>query len=91
MLEERKALLREANEAIAAQVHGFYARPWHRANSKLWCASTRVSAAITPATPAFGWRWATWGGAGPRTGPRSRGGRLVWWPPPVSSMESKND
>jgi hypothetical protein len=27
-LAERRALLREANEAIAAQVRGYYARPW---------------------------------------------------------------
>ncbi len=27
-LEERQALLRETNEAIAAQVRGYYARPW---------------------------------------------------------------
>lgn len=27
-LAERRGLLREANEAIVAQVHGYYARPW---------------------------------------------------------------
>jgi hypothetical protein len=27
-LAERRALLREANEAIVGQVHGYYARPW---------------------------------------------------------------
>jgi hypothetical protein len=27
-LAERRALLREANQAIAAQVRGYYARPW---------------------------------------------------------------
>ena len=27
-LAQRRALLREANQAIASQVRGFYARPW---------------------------------------------------------------
>jgi hypothetical protein len=31
---ERRALLREANEAIAAQVRGYYARPWAEGNAE---------------------------------------------------------
>lgn len=34
-LEEHRALLREANEAIAAQVRAYYARPWAQGNPEV--------------------------------------------------------
>jgi hypothetical protein len=62
-LHERRALLREANEAIVAQVRGYYARPWAHGNAdevvrRFLCEcgdrSCELSVAVTVGTAAAG-------------------------------------
>jgi hypothetical protein len=59
-LAERRGLLREANEAIASQVRGFYGRPWQTAMPRRSCASSSASVETLAATRASSSRSARW-------------------------------